>query len=141
MGDNLILLVEDDPDRVTLTLRAFEEHPLDVDVEVARDADEALERLQSDRTRVPGLILLDLKLPESSGFEVLEAIRERPETRFVPVVVLTSSLEEADRRESYERGANSFVSRPVSFEQLRRELQEIGTYWLEINQTPDPDAR
>lgn len=131
------MLVEDDPDRVQLTQRALEEHELDIEVEVATTGEEALQRLaQEDDPLDLDLVLLDLKLEGTSGFDVLDGIRSNPVTRRLPVVVLTSSLEAEDRRTSYDLGANSFVTKPVDFHTFRSQIQKVSTYWLTIDEGP-----
>lgn len=133
-----MLLVEDDPDRVELTLHAINRQEVEMDVEVASTGAEALEHLHEAPAggEPPDLVLLDLQLPGIDGFEVLDEIRSTPSTRFTPVVVLTSSRAEEDRRAVYRSGANSFVSRPVDFDDLRETLRTIGQYWLGVNEVP-----
>lgn len=137
-----MLLVEDDADQVELTLHALEHQPIEIDVDVACSGAEALEQLHEAPagTDPPDLVLLDLRLPEVDGLQVLEQIRAVPSTRFTPVVVLTSSREDDDRRAVYRRGANGFVSRPVDFQELRQTLRTIGEYWLRVNEVPAPDG-
>ena len=137
-----ILLVEDNPNDVKLTLHAFKSANLANTVHVARDGVEAIEYLFGiapgtgegvpDR---PRLILLDLKLPRLSGHEVLARIKGDPRTSAIPVVVLTSSSEERDVMKTYEVGANSYIVKPVDFEQFTEAIRDIGKYWLEINHT------
>lgn len=135
-----ILLVEDNPNDVKLTLHAFKTANLGNTVHVARDGVEALEFLfctgaHADRSvkERPKLILLDLKLPRLDGHEVLKRIRADPRTAGIPVVVLTSSSEERDVMQTYEVGANSYIIKPVDFEQFTESVRDIGKYWLEIN--------
>ncbi len=139
----LILLVEDNPDDVLLTLRAFERSHVANRIVVARDGEEALDFLfatgahaQRDATQVPEVVLLDLKLPKVDGLEVLRRLRGEPATRRLPVVVLTSSKEERDRIASYDLGANSFVRKPVDFEQFADAARQLGLYWLVLNEAP-----
>jgi two-component system response regulator len=135
-----ILLVEDNPNDVKLTLHAFEIANLANTVHVARDGVEAVEYLFGDhpngddklRDR-PKLVLLDLKLPRLSGHEVLTRIKGDPRTSGIPVVVLTSSAEEWDVMKTYKTGANSYIVKPVDFEQFTNAVRDIGKYWLEIN--------
>ncbi|MEZ5428443.1 MAG: response regulator [Pyrinomonadaceae bacterium] len=138
----LILLVEDNPDDVVLARRALKQIEIENDVIVARDGVEALDFLASQGKfegrglrDIPHLILLDIKLPKINGFEVLRSLRSNPETRYVPVVVLTSSTEEKDIAESYDLGANSFVQKPVDFDAFIEETRQLSIYWLAINQT------
>jgi two-component system response regulator len=137
-----ILLVEDNPNDVKLTLHAFKSANLANTVHVARDGVEAVEYLfgtepGADR-KVPDrpkLVLLDLKLPRMSGHDVLTQIKGDPRTSAIPVVVLTSSSEERDVMKTYETGANSYIVKPVDFEQFTEAVRDIGKYWLEINHT------
>jgi two-component system, response regulator len=143
---NVVLLVEDNPDDEILTLRAFQKSKLANEVHVARDGSEALEYLfgtEGSETDppvpprpLPRLVLLDLKLPKVDGLEVLRELRRRDRTRMLPVVVLTSSDEERDLVESYSLGANSYIRKPVAFEEFTRVIEEVGLYWLIINLTP-----
>ena len=139
MGDNYVLLVEDNPDDVALTLRAFKKSNILNSVVVARDGAEALERLFSDAPP-PQLILLDLKLPKVDGLEVLRRIRENERLRLLPVVILTSSREERDLVEGYSLGANSYIQKPVDFEQFIEASRQLSLYWLVLNVAP-PAAR
>ncbi|MDQ4076864.1 MAG: response regulator [Chloroflexota bacterium] len=138
-----ILLVEDNPYDVKLTLRAFEQHKLSNNIYVVRDGAEALEFLfcmgaYADRTleQGPKVILLDLKLPKVDGLEVLQRIKADERTRAIPVVVLTSSSEERDIVESYQLGVNSYIIKPVDFEQFTKVVAQLGFYWLLLNQRP-----
>jgi two-component system response regulator len=135
-----ILLVEDNPDDVELTLQAFKTANLANAVHVARDGVEALEflfgaALDNDQAiqERPRLILLDLKLPRLDGHEVLKRIKGDRRTTGIPVVVLTSSSEERDVMRTYESGANSYIVKPVDFEQFTEAVRDIGKYWLVIN--------
>ena len=137
-----ILLVEDNPNDVKLTLNAFKTANLANSVHVSRDGVEALEYLfgaASDADQKvpekPKLILLDLKLPRVDGHEVLRRIKTDPRTSGIPVVVLTSSSEERDVMRTYEVGANSYIVKPVDFEQFTESVRDIGKYWLVINHT------
>ncbi len=138
-----LLLVEDNLDDEVLTLRALRKHNLANDIVVARDGQEALDYLfgvgeYSGRdTRVlPQVILLDLNLPKVDGLQVLERLRSEPRTKHVPVVVLTSSNQEQDMLRSYDLGANSYVRKPVDFEQFLEAARQLGLYWLVVNETP-----
>ena len=138
-----ILLVEDDPQDVELTLRALENENLKNRIVIARDGEEALDFLfrrgaysSRSSTHVPKLVLLDLKLPKVDGLQVLRAIKANPECRSIPVVVLTSSGEERDIVESYELGVNSYIQKPVDIAQFRQAVKAVGFYWLVVNQPP-----
>jgi two-component system response regulator len=140
-----ILLVEDNPSDVKLALHAFQKHNLANHIQVVRDGAEALEFLFcTDRyaTRSiqqgPKMILLDLKLPLVDGIEVLRRIKAEPSTQMIPVVVLTSSKEECDLVESYKLGVNSYIVKPVDFDQFNEVVRQLGYYWLLLNQIPGP---
>ena len=137
-GAKRILLVEDNPDDVALTLRALDKGHVANQVEVAEDGVEALRLLLGDGhtapSELPALVLLDLKLPKLDGLEVLARLRREPRTRLLPVVVLTSSTEERDLVESYSLGANSYVRKPVDFNQFVDAVQHLGLYWLVLNE-------
>jgi two-component system response regulator len=141
-----ILLIEDNPDDIDLTLLAFERANLANEVQVAHDGVEALEMLHGTPEHppktLPSVILLDLKLPRIDGFQVLERIRSHPATKLIPVVVLTSSAQERDLVTTYSSGANSYIVKPVDFEQFLIAAQQIGMYWLMLNAKPPeaPDA-
>jgi two-component system, response regulator len=141
--ETLILLVEDNPDDVDLTLRAFQRSRLKNTVVVARDGAEALDYLfgtgiyaERDTNQLPSLVLLDIKLPKVDGVEVLTAIRQNPATELLPVVILTSSDEQEDLIKSYRSGANSYIRKPVNFVQFLEAVQQLGLYWLVLNQSP-----
>ncbi len=138
-----ILLVEDNPNDVELTLDALRENNLTNKIEVVRDGAEALDFIfcrghYSHRTidHQPKLILLDLKLPKVTGLEVLQQIRADPRTKMLPVVILTSSREERDIIESYKLGVNSYIVKPVDFEQFNEAVRYLGFYWLLLNEPP-----
>ena len=133
-----ILLVEDNPSYVELTLRALREIAKDsVRVDIAGDGERALAMLHSPKVyRLPRLVILDLKLPKLGGLEVLRQLRANPATRYLPVVMLTSSRVPSDVAESYRLGANSFVVRPMNFPTYLRVLGEIINYWLVTNEQP-----
>ena len=139
--DVKILLVEDNPDDVELTLRAFRKRNLANEIVVARDGEEALAILfqsgkESPRHRVVDLILLDLKLPKVDGLEVLRQVKNNPETQPIPVIVLTSSKEENDLAESYRLGANSYIRKPVNFDKFTEVVMQLDLYWLLLNEAP-----
>jgi two-component system response regulator len=143
MKDKLILLVEDNPDDVTLTLRALKKSNIMNEVVVAEDGVEALEYLFGtgkfegrDKNILPQLILLDLKMPRMDGLEVLHRIRDDARTKVLPVVILTTSSEDKDRVESYKLGANSYIRKPVDFNQFVKAVQQLGLYWLVLNEAP-----
>ncbi|MBO8141529.1 MAG: response regulator [Firmicutes bacterium] len=143
MNKKVILLVEDNPDHELLTIRALRQHGLAGDIVVARDGVEALEYLFGDGARngeaghgLPHVILLDLKLPRIDGLEVLHQVRSHRRTRRLPVVVLTSSDDEKDMADSYDRGANSYIRKPVDFREFSRITRQLGEYWLNLNQAP-----
>jgi two-component system response regulator len=144
MSDRTILLVEDNADDVELMIRAFRGHNAALQVQVARDGGEAIELLQGANGNpppaVPALVLLDLKLPGIDGFEVLRRIRSDVRTRFLPVVVLTSSAEPGDLANAYRLGANSYVRKPMSFRDLLPAVQQIAAYWLQLNERPRAPA-
>ncbi len=136
-----ILLVEDNPDDVELTLRAFRKHNLINEIVVAKDGEEALDIVfhRSEKYKkhpLPNLILLDLKLPKVSGMEVLKEIKNNPATKIIPVIILTSSKEEKDVIESYNLGVNSYISKPVDFDKFSDVVLQLGLYWLLLNETP-----
>jgi two-component system, response regulator len=142
MSDGPILLVEDNPDDVLFTIRAFAKNHIRNEIVVAGDGEQALRLLLPGEGQPlrPALILLDIKLPKVDGLEVLRAIRDDQRTRSLPVVVLTTSSEERDIVESYRLGANSFVRKPVVFEEFVEAANVLGVYWLLVNQ-PAPPAR
>lgn len=133
-----ILLVEDNPEDLELTLRALRQHRLANRIHVARDGAEALAFLKAHQTHLPRVVLLDLKLPKVSGIEVLESIRADERTRMLPVVVLTSSREGPDVSRCYALGVNSYIVKPVDFDAFVKAVAEVGLYWLLLNQPPAP---
>lgn len=144
MKEKIILLVEDNPDDVILTLRAFEKSKIKNKVIAVGDGEEALDYLfckgkyeNRDAFDYPSVILLDIKLPKLDGFEVLKAIRENELTKLLPVVILTSSKEEQDIFNGYKLGANSYLRKPVEFEKFFEAVQTVGLYWLLMNEQPN----
>jgi two-component system, response regulator len=143
MSDKVILLVEDNPDDELLTLRALRKNNVLNKVVVAHDGVEALDYLFGtggysgrDTAIMPQLILLDLKLPKIDGLEVLKRLRADERTRLLPVVILTSSREEQDMLDGYGLGANSYVRKPVNFEQFVQAIEQLKLYWLILNEAP-----
>jgi CheY-like chemotaxis protein len=143
MSEKSILLVEDNPDDEALTLRALRKNNIANRVVVARDGAQALDCLlgggngaAGDPAALPQVVLLDLKLPKVDGLEVLRRLRADPRTRFLPVVILTTSNEERDRLRGYELGANSYVRKPVDFVQFSDAVRQLGLYWLLLNESP-----
>lgn len=143
MHNEMILLVEDNPDDEALTLRALAKNNIRNEVVVARDGAEALDYLFGagayagrDVSRMPQVILLDLKLPKVDGIEVLRRIRADQRTKLLPVVILTSSREEKDVLNGYGHGANSYVRKPVDFVQFTEAVRQLGLYWLLLNEKP-----
>ena len=136
-----ILLVEDNPDDVELTLRALRRHNLANDVLVASDGAEALDFLYAGDSGadeiIPRLIILDLHMPKVDGLEVLRRLKADARTRSFPVVILTSSAEDRDLVDSYALGTNSYIVKPVDFDDFVRVVKEIGMYWLLLNRKPD----
>ena len=142
-----ILLVEDNPRDVELTLHALRQNNLANRIQVARDGEEALDFIfcrgaytTRDANHQPRLILLDLKLPKVDGIEVLREIKANPQTRAIPVIVLTASKEERDMVLSYHLGVNSYIQKPVDFDQFRETVKQVGLYWLLVNLPPPPNA-
>jgi two-component system response regulator len=143
MSSKKILLVEDNTDDVLLTLRALQRANILNEVVVARDGSEALDYLTSegqyvgrDMTDLPVVVLLDLKMPRMGGLEFLEKVRKIRSLKFLPVVILTSSKEERDVCESYNLGANSYIQKPVDFNQFVEAIRTLGLYWLVLNVNP-----
>jgi CheY-like chemotaxis protein len=142
-GSQSILLVEDNPDDVALTLRAFKESKIANQIVVVTDGIEALDYLHGtgkysgrDTRTSPAVVLLDLNLPKLGGLEVLKQIRSHKSTELLPVVILTSSKEESDLVAGYKLGANSYVRKPVDFEQFSEAAQQLNLYWLVLNEAP-----
>jgi two-component system response regulator len=142
-NSNLVLLVEDNPDDELLTIMAIEKNNLTIQIKIVRDGAEALDFLfgtgeyaSRDLKIMPTIILLDLKLPKINGLDVLKKIRENPKTSLLPVVVLTSSKQDQDIIESYKLGVNSYIRKPVDFSQFTKTVNNIGMYWLLLNESP-----
>ena len=143
LGVKNILLVDDNPDDVALTIRAFKQSHIVNKIVVAKDGVEALDYLLArgayqgrDGEDLPSVILLDLKLPKIDGIGVLQQIRANERTRFLPVVILTTSDEDRDKIDSFRFGANSYVRKPVAFEAFHEAVKQLGIYWLLLNETP-----
>jgi CheY-like chemotaxis protein len=140
-----ILLVEDNQDDLDMTLRALRKANLANHIQIARDGAEALEFIFCQGAHAgrkiengPKVVLLDLKLPKIDGMEVLKRIKSDPRTKMIPVVLLTSSKEQKDVVDSYSLGVNSYIVKPVNFEGFAAAVQELGMYWLLLNQPPKP---
>jgi len=143
MKNKIILLVEDNPDDVKLTLRALKKSNIRNEVTVVGDGVEAMDYLFGtgkfagrDTGTLPQVVLLDLKMPKMDGLEVLHRIRANERTKLLPVVILTTSSEDKDRVESYKLGANSYIRKPVDFNQFVDAVQQLGLYWLVLNEAP-----
>jgi CheY-like chemotaxis protein len=143
VAEKIILLVEDNPNDVALTLRAFKKSHIQNEVVVAHDGVEALDYLFAggghagrDPAVLPAVVLLDLKLPKVDGIEVLQQIRANEQTKLLPVVILTSSNEDKDRLEGYISGCNSYVQKPIDFNQFAEAVRQLGLYWLILNKPP-----
>jgi DNA-binding response OmpR family regulator len=137
----MILLVEDDPDHEALAIRALHKANVANEIRVARDGAEALEYIDGivkGEKKIPQLVLLDLKLPKVEGLDVLRAIRAAEKTSLLPVVILTSSDEERDIVSSYRLGVNSYIRKPVNFNDFAEATRQLGMYWLLLNQCPPP---
>lgn len=143
ISSRTLLLVEDDPDDEALTLRALKRHHIQNEIVVTRDGQEALDYLFGDgafagrdSSELPQFVLLDIKLPKVDGIQVLQRIRADERTSLLPVVVLTSSDEQRDIVESYQFGANSYVRKPVEFNEFMEAVQQLGLYWMLVNTSP-----
>jgi two-component system response regulator len=138
-----ILLVEDNPDDAELTIRAFRKNNIQNEIHIARDGVEAiswLARSDPQTSPLPAVVLLDLKLPKIDGLGVLRAIRAETRTRYLPVVILTSSTEDRDLINGYRLGANSYIRKPVDFGDFLKVALNLGLYWLELNEVPPKAA-
>ena len=145
-GNRSILLIEDNPSDIELTKRALKRGHIVNEIIVAEDGEEALDylfgtgsHLGTNLPELPAIVLLDLKLPKIPGLEVLRRIREHTRTRRLPVIILTTSREEEDLGASYDRGANSYVVKPVDYSRFQQASEQLGLYWLVINEAP-PDV-
>jgi CheY-like chemotaxis protein len=143
MNNKTILLIEDNPSDIELTKRAFAKGHIANDLIVAEDGQDALDYIfctaqyaNRDINQIPALILLDLKLPKIDGLEVLKRIRAAEKIKRIPVVILTSSKEEQDIATSYDLGVNSYIRKPVDFDQFAEAIKHLGLYWLVINEPP-----
>ena len=141
--EKIILLVEDNPDDIELTIRAFKKSNLKNRIIIAHDGEEALDYLLGTgryainaADHLPAVVLLDLKLPKLDGLEVLKRLRENEKTKLLPVVILTSSIEEQDMLSGYKLGANSYLRKPVDFNKFIDSVQQLGLYWLVLNEPP-----
>jgi two-component system response regulator len=148
MNEKVILLVEDNPDDVALTLRAFAKSNIKNKVVIVTDGEEAIDYLfckgkydGRNPLDIPSVVLLDLKLPKVDGFEVLKTIRENENTQFLPVVILTSSKEEMDIINGYKLGVNSYIRKPVDFEKFFEAVKTLGLYWLLLNESPNASKK
>ena len=137
-----ILYIEDNPNDIELTLRALKKYNVANSIQVIKDGEEALEYIfatgryaERDKNKKPKVILLDLKLPKVSGLEILKKLKSEEQTKNIPVVVLTSSSEEKDMLESYNYGVNSYVVKPIKFENFSEAVSTLGLYWLLINES------
>jgi len=138
-----ILLIEDNPDDIELTIRAFKKNNLKNEIIVIKDGEKAVdyinctgEYIERDQNKQPAVILLDLKLPKVDGIEILRQIKTNPKMKVIPVVILTSSLEEKDIENGYSYGANSYIRKPVDFNKFQEAVQYLGIYWLLLNELP-----
>jgi two-component system, response regulator len=143
MVERTILLIEDNPDDIDLTIRALKKNKIENQVVVMTDGAVAVDYLfnqgaysNAEETVMPSVILLDLKLPKMSGLEVLQNIRSHPRTKLVPVVILTSSREDRDLLIGYSLGTNSYIRKPIDFNQFMYTVEQLGSYWLVINELP-----
>jgi len=147
MNDKTVLLVEDNPDDVELTLRSFQKHNMANPVVVATDGVEALDYLfcrekYATRTSVnPAIVMLDLKLPKLDGIEVLRQIKSNAATKMIPVIILTTSGEVRDKAACYDSWANSYIRKPVDFDQFMDVAHHLGLYWLVLNEAPPNKKR
>jgi len=149
MEKKVILLVEDNPDDIKLTQRAFIKSNIadKIDLKIAEDGLSALDYLfgsnlnkGKDKGQLPAIILLDLNLPKLNGLQVLERIRNEKTTKLIPVIILTSSKEETDLIRAYKLGTNSYIRKPVDFEKFKAAIQQLGLYWVDLNESPPSEA-
>jgi two-component system response regulator len=148
MDKKIIFLIEDNPDDIKLTQRAFIKSMIadKIDLRIAEDGQSALDYLfhsdnrDTDGAQLPAVILLDLNLPKLNGLQVLERIRHEKKTKLIPVIVLTSSKEESDLTRAYKLGANSYIRKPVDFEKFKIAIQQLGLYWVELNEPPPSES-
>lgn len=145
MKNKLVLVVEDNPDHLELTLLALKEQGVNAEIAVALDGTQALDfvfgqgtHIGRDTQRQPDFILLDMKLPKLSGLDVLRSLRANPLTALIPVVMLTSSSEQSDIATCYRSGANSFIRKPVDFEEFTKKVSCLQSFWLSTNESPPP---
>ena len=145
MNERIILLIEDNPDDIKLTQRAFNKSNFGekIILEVVSSGDEALDFLfreraykNRDKQEMPSIILLDLNLPIVDGFQILERIRADKRTKLIPVIILTSSKEEQDIKKAYSLGANSYILKPVDFKKFSEATEQLGFYWVNLNEPP-----
>jgi CheY-like chemotaxis protein len=145
MEKKIILLIEDNTDDILLTQRAFQKSILEnqINLVIAKDGFEALNFLYGSRTNnwndkklMPEIILLDLNLPKLNGLQILERIRKDAHTKLIPVIILTSSREEADLTKAYKLGVNSYIRKPVDFQKFKSAIQQLGLYWIGLNESP-----
>lgn len=134
--NGIILLVEDNPNDAKLTMLAIKNSNIENEIVLVKDGVEALDYIFGNIKNLPNLILLDLKMPKISGIEVLRKIKEDSRTKNIPVVVFTSSQEEPDVKECYNLGANSYIVKPLGFDEFSKVVKDTGLYWLSINHLP-----
>lgn len=138
-SNDLVLLIEDDPNDILLFEKAISRCHFDIDLVIMRDGEKAIAYLagneQAENHPIPDLVLLDLKLPRKSGFEVLEWIKKHPNMQATPVVILSSSKQTQDLQMAYQMGANSYLVKPTGFSELNKLVEDLGSYWFQHNQT------
>jgi two-component system response regulator len=149
MEKKIILLVEDNPDDIKLMQRAFIKSNIAdrIDLRIAEDGLSALDYLfgsnlnkDKNKGQLPAIVLLDLNLPKLNGLQVLERIRKEKTTKLIPVIILTSSKEETDLIRAYKLGTNSYIRKPVDFEKFKAAIQQLGLYWVDLNESPSSEA-
>ena len=138
------MLIEDNPDDIELTKRAFKKNNLSIQIIISQDGAEALDYLfgrgahsERDTSILPSMVLLDLKLPKVNGMEVLKELRSNELTRLLPVIILSSSREKSDVTKCYRLGANSYIRKPVDFSEFNEAVKQLGSYWLQLNENPN----